>query len=179
MSNRRFFGLIVICLWIRQYNTTVLFQLNPGCDLSACQTSGYPALFYGNQPLKNSSMHVLYSSFDLLTISIIETRRNVYPHVNYSLLFDKSYSRAINFGSSGPLNMFSFVFRRLMLFNDTNDTAKINDIKQIYWFNRCQTNLTIDQANITQPRFSLPLDDVRYVHLEIVLDLFFLTLVFI
>ncbi|CAF2439514.1 unnamed protein product [Rotaria sp. Silwood2] len=137
---------------------------NPGCDLAECQTSGYPVIFYGNHSIDDDTIHILYSSFDELTISIIQTKKGYGPRINYTALFNKNYSNAIVFENTTPLNSFSLIIRRLMKFNDKDDTGRLNkDDNSIesYWLNELKTNIARRGNNTNQPSFQLPLDIIN------------------
>ncbi|CAF5160194.1 unnamed protein product, partial [Rotaria sp. Silwood1] len=83
-------------------------MINPGCNLIECQNLNYPAIFYANHSIDdNDIIHILYSSFDELTISIIQTKKGYSPYINYTALFNKNYSNSIVFKNTTPLNSFS------------------------------------------------------------------------
>lgn len=153
-------------------HSSIPFQLNPGCDLSQCQTSGYPAIYYANHDIDNNTIHILYSSFDILTISIIETKKGNGPHINYTALFNKQYSNAIVFEDTTPLNSMSLIIRRLMKFNDKDDTARLNDhddLIESYWLNELKTNMTRQDYNTSQPSLELSLNNVSIYFLTVFL----------
>ncbi|CAF0735873.1 unnamed protein product [Adineta ricciae] len=142
---------------------SVPFVINPGCDLPECLLPGYPAIFYAYHYLADVTIHILYSSLDELTISIIQTKKGYGPHLNYTALFSGNYSGAISFADTVPLNSFSLIARRLMQFDDKNDTGILNENDasiQSYWLNDLHTNLTRDNKNVTQPSFQLPLKNI-------------------
>jgi hypothetical protein len=139
--------------------------MNPGCNLPQCNITGNPAIFYGFQFVGDYTIHILYSSFDELTISIIQTKKGYGPSIDYSALFNKTYSDAISFGDDiSPTNVFSLIIRRLIKFNDSSDSGHLNandtTIESI-WLNGLQTNFT-HRDDIIQPSFQLPLETVRY-----------------
>ena len=144
----------------------IAFDLNPGCSLDQCHLADKPALFYTHQYVSDGSIHIFFSSFDLLTISIIETRRGFLPTVNYSALFNRNYSGAIYFEDTEPMNSISLTLRRLIRFDDENDSGMFNEnstVIESYWLNRCETNRTDGSVNITRPSFLFPLNDVEEV----------------
>ncbi|CAF4150808.1 unnamed protein product, partial [Rotaria sordida] len=104
------------------------------CDLIECQISGYPSIFYGNCFVGDNTIHILYSSFDELTIN------------------------------TKSLNSFSLIIRRLIKYNDKDDTGHLNkddnSIKS-YWLNGLKTNITRQDNNTNQPSFQLLLDTIN------------------
>ncbi|CAF0879835.1 unnamed protein product [Rotaria sordida] len=155
--------LFLICL-TKTIHSSIPFIINPGCDLIECQISGYPAIFYANHFVGNNTIHILYSSFDELTISIIQTKKGYGPHINYTALFNRNYSNSILFEDTKPLNSFSLIIRRLIKFNDKDDTGHLNkDDNSIesYWLNGLKTNITRQDNNTNQPSFQLPLDTIN------------------
>lgn len=144
---------------------SVPFYLNPGCSLIECEQIGLPAIFYGTQTIGNRTIHLLFSSLDQLTLSIFDTKLNVAPSFNYSALFARNYSNAIQFNDAKPFNSFSIVLRRLIQFNDVKDTGRINvsdptiityDLKDSLTTNRTSVNKTNEN-----PIFELPLPVVK------------------
>jgi hypothetical protein len=139
--------------------------MNPGCDLPECKTPGQPAIFYANHYVGDDTIHILYSSLDELTISIIQTKKGYGPHINYTALFNKNYSHSISFGDTTPSNSFSLIIRRLIEFNDKDDTGHLNpnddNSTQSYWLNGLNPNITYRDNNTVQPSFQLPLNDVN------------------
>src|SRR5438270_136036 len=99
----------IFLFFIQIIHSSVIFKMNPGCDLDQCKKSGYPAIFYGNQFVGDDTIHILYSSFDELTISIIQTKKGHGPQINYTALFNKDYTNSISFGDTYPLNIFSLI----------------------------------------------------------------------
>jgi hypothetical protein len=143
--------------------------MNPGCDLIQCRTPGNPAIFYGNHFIGDDTIHILYSSLDELTISVIQTRKGYGPHINYTELFNHNYNGSIGFGDTAQLNSFSLIIRRLMKFNDTNNTGDLNKNQnsiESYWLNGLTTNITRRDNNTVQPSFQLPLDDVNILFFQ-------------
>jgi hypothetical protein len=138
--------------------------MNPGCDLTECKTPGHPAIFYANHYVGDDTIHILYSSFDELTISIIQTKKGYGPHINYTALFNKNYTNSISFGETTPSNSFSLIIRRLIEFNDKDDTGHLNpndNTTQSYWLHELNPNITLRDNNTVQPSFQLPLNDVN------------------
>jgi hypothetical protein len=138
--------------------------MNPGCNLPACNTTDNGAVFYTYQFVGEDTIHILYSSFDELTINVIQTKKGYGPSINYTALYNRTYSGAISFGDTTPSNSFSLIIRRLMQFNDASGSGRLyeNDTSvQSYWLNRLKTNMTRQDNNITQPSFYLPLEAVK------------------
>ncbi|CAF1232747.1 unnamed protein product [Adineta steineri] len=136
--------------------------MNPGCDLPQCKTPGQPAIFYANHYVGDDTIHILYSSLDELTISIIQTKKGYGPHINYTALFNRNYRDSISFGETTPINSLSLIIRRLLRFNDINDTGYLNPNDttiQSYWLNDLSTNITYRDNNTDQPSFQLLLKE--------------------
>ncbi|CAF1985250.1 unnamed protein product [Rotaria magnacalcarata] len=158
--------LILLIYFSRTIHSSIPFIINPGCDLAQCETSGYPALFYANHFIGNDTIHIFYSSFDELTISIVQTKKGYEPHINYTALFSKQYSNSIVFEDTTPLNSFSLIIRRLIKFNDKDDTGRLNDddnTTESYWLKGLKTDTTRQDNNTNQPSFHLPLDNINGV----------------
>jgi len=138
--------------------------MNPNCTLPACNTTDNGTIFYAVQFVGEDAIHILYSSFDELTINIIQTKKGHGPSINYTALYNRNYAGAISFGETTPSNSFSLIIRRLIQFNDTSDSGRLyenNTSVQSYWLNRLKTNMTRQDNNITQPSFQLPLEAVK------------------
>lgn len=138
--------------------------MNPDCTASNCTLPGNPAIFYGCQSIDSNAIHILYSSLDELTISIIETKKGHIPRLNYTALYQGDYADAITFGSIEPISSLSLIVRRLMKFTDKNDTGLLNESDtpiQSYWLKNLVSNLTSYDNDTDQPSFVLPLDDVN------------------
>ena len=138
--------------------------MNPDCNLTECTTPNNPSIFYASQFVGDDTIHILYSSLDELTISIFQTKKGYGPTINYPALFNRSYTNAITFGDVSPTNSFSLIIRRLMRFNDSQDTGRLDENDQTIvstFLKDLKTNLTQHDQNITQPYFQLPLDDVN------------------
>ncbi|CAF1015082.1 unnamed protein product [Adineta steineri] len=136
--------------------------MNPGCDLPQCKTPDQPAIFYANHYVGDDTIHILYSSLDELTISIIQTKKGYGPHINYTALFNRNYRDSISFGDTTPINSLSLILRRLLRFNDINDTGYLNPNDttiQSYWLNDLSTNITYRDNNTDQPSFQLLLKE--------------------
>lgn len=164
-------SLFFLIIFTKSIHSSVPFQINPGCNLIECNSTGYPAVFYASQFIGDDTIHILFSSFDELTISVIQTKKGFGPSINYQALFNKSYRNAITFGDTTPSNSFSLVIRRLMQFNDVNDSGKLNlneNSIQTYWLNKLQTNFTRNDNNILQPSFYLPLDAVSILRIQMI-----------
>lgn len=156
-------SLVFLVCFIKAIYSSVPFLINPGCDLIQCQTPGHAAIYYANHSIGDDTIHILYSSCDELTISIIQTKSGVIPTINYTALFTKNYSNAISFENSTPLNSFSLIIRRLIKFNDQNDTGRLDDYTdsiESFWLNGLITNITLQDNKTDQPSFQLPLEKV-------------------
>lgn len=144
--------------------TAVPFVLNPGCDLSECKNYSNPAIYYANYLVNDMKIHILYSTFDELTISIFQTTKDYTPEFNYEALFERNYSAVMPYTTTLPSNSFSLIFRRLIEFNDTDDNGFISPkdtiINSYYLCNITTTNVTLQNPQTTQPSFEIPLDMV-------------------
>lgn len=148
--------LLISSVSILHVITSVPFVLNPNCSLDACRMGKHGNLFYGYKDFDEDRIHVMFSSFDQLTISLVKTRQEFVPIFDYVSLMTGNYSGAINFIGTQFLNSFSLMIRRLIEFDDETNT-----IVNSYWLNQCQTNMTMSITNYDQPTYFLPLDDVR------------------
>lgn len=179
MSHYYLLSLFILISFTKTIHTSIPFIMNPGCDLTQCTTPGYPAVFYANHYLGDDTIHILYSSLDELTISIIQTKKGYGPHINYTALFNRNYAGSITFGETTPINSFSLIIRRLIQFNDKDDTGRLidNDTStQSYWLKELNTNTTVGGNSTTQPSFQLPLENVTTLfdrRKKIVLDFVF------
>lgn len=152
---------------------SVPFIRNPNCNVSQCESSGDTAIYYASQSVGNSTVHILFSSLDELTISIIETAKGYGPIFDYEALFAGYYNKTIRFNDSATVhsldsvarNSFSLVLRRLIQFNDSNDNGKMDDDESATisypLTNIATTNATFDSGNTNDPTFVMPLPDVR------------------
>jgi len=116
--------LFILC--ISTSFASISFERNPGCDLNECQNSSLPSIFYAKRIFNNRTVHIVFSSFDQLTINIFEMKIDSSPLFNYPALFERNYSNAISFNDSTPLNSFAIILRRLIQFNDSNDNGKFD-----------------------------------------------------
>ena len=176
MNSLRYLILPILFLTIfsQTIHSSIPFLMNPGCDLMECKTPGYPAIFYGNHFVGDDTIHILYSSLDELTISVIQTRKGYGPHINYTALFNHNYPGSISFGDTTPVNSFSLIIRRLMKFDDTDDTGDLNENQNSiisYWLKNLKTNITRRDNNTVQPSFQLPLNDVNILNGSLVIDI--------
>ncbi|CAF1381874.1 unnamed protein product [Adineta steineri] len=150
----------IICLPNIIY-TSIPFTRNPGCDRPECKEFNHQALYYAKNDIDDNTVHIIYSSFDEITISIFQTAKGVNPTFDYAAIFEKNYTNAIDFHGAKLNNSLTLVLRRLIQFNDINDNGKmdVNDNTTISYFisNIKTTNATF-QDNTEQPTFQLPLD---------------------
>lgn len=144
---------------------SVSFTINPGCDLPACKEYGHTALFYTEHLLGDDAIHLVYSSFGELTVSVFQTGKNAKPTFNYTALFANDFIGAVQFDGTKPVNSLSIVLRRLIEFVDANDDGMLTDKDNItasHWIGNIDTNnVTFTNTTTEQPRFQLPLDTVR------------------
>ncbi|UJR26977.1 hypothetical protein I4U23_008284 [Adineta vaga] len=155
--------LFILTLCTKSFHSSVPFIINPDCTLSECTNPHYPAIFYANHYVADDTIHILYSSLDELTISIIQTKKGYGPHFNYTALFSGNYSGAISFADTVPSNSFSLILRRLIQFEDVNDTGILNETDtsiQSYWLKDLRTHITSENKSTTQPSFQLPLENI-------------------
>ncbi|CAF0729854.1 unnamed protein product [Didymodactylos carnosus] len=162
--------ILIISSLLLSVLSTAIFQLNPGCDLIQCANSSTgPSLFYSANNVSDHTYHVFYSSFDVLTVSIVETEIGVTPHINWEQMFAGNYTNAIVFQET-PTNSYSIVLRRIMEFDDYKDTGKISETTLFsYWLN------TADKYNISYSgstsAFRIPIDEINgTLNVEIVYE---------
>ncbi|CAF2865382.1 unnamed protein product [Rotaria sp. Silwood2] len=154
---------IILCLSLfpNIIYTAIPFILNPDCDLLECEHSNYSALYYANHVVDEDKIHIIYSTFDELTITIFKTGKSYSPIFNYTALFSRNYTGAIQFIDTTPTNSFSLVLRRLMEFDDEPKMADLtkceNTTISYFLHNITATNMTILNNNTNQPTFQLPL----------------------
>lgn len=160
-----FFSILLTfsCLPILTY-ASISFVLNPNCSLPECEQLGHPALYYAKNDIDNQRIHIFYSTFGELTISIVQTSNETTPTFNYSALFAHNFTGAIQFPDTKPANSFSIVLRRLIFFNDTKDNGTLSpyDNTTISYFlsNITTQNVTLHNNSTQQPAFELPLESV-------------------
>jgi hypothetical protein len=128
----------------------------------------HSAIYYANYSIANETIHIIYSSFDELTINIFSTYPNHGAKFDYSALLAKNYSSAIQFGEITPKNSFAFILRRLFQFNDRDDTGRMNDNDNttIEYSLRdiVITNATLTNSSTNQPTFELAIPSVNYCY---------------
>ena len=141
------------------------FVLNPTCALTECKAENHTAIYYSSQSLDDSTIHLIFSSLDELTISVVETAKGFTPTFDYEALFAKDYSSAKPFNGTQPRNSFSLVLRRLIQYNDSNDNGRMddNDNETISYplTDIVTSNVTFNSGNPSDPTFVLPLPSVR------------------
>jgi hypothetical protein len=156
--------IISLSLFPNSIYSSVQFTLNPNCDPSVCDQTGHPALYYANNSIGDDVVHMVYSSFDALTISIFQTKKTDILKFNYDALFAGNYSAAIQFDTK-PIYSFSLVLRRLIEFNDANDNGRMddNDNETMSYFlnNATITNETLHNLVTNQPTFQIPIELVN------------------
>lgn len=144
---------------------SVPFSINPGCNLTECEDPLSSSIFYSKADFVNSSIHVFFSSFDQLTISVAETKPGDSLKINYSEIFTENYSNSIRFVDASPLNVISVVVRRVIEFNDVNDEGKIDPLDNTtfaYSLSNAKANHTsFPGATTDKPNFNIPLNGVK------------------
>jgi hypothetical protein len=139
----------------------VSFILNPGCSLTQCQQQGQPALYYGFQQFDNATVHIIYSSFDQLTISMFSTQRGETPTFNYTSLFARDYINGIRLDNMTVSNSFSVVLRRLLEFDDDSDSGRMdNTVNTTLAYRPIDMTRPTVEVHAAQPDFTLPIDQV-------------------
>jgi hypothetical protein len=145
-------------------DSTVPFVLNPACNISQCNQTGQSALYYANQLIGDKKIHMIYSSFDELTLMIMQTGKNDSPIFNYDATYSKNYSNSFQFDGTKPVNSLTLILRRLIEFNDTNQSSQMdgkdNTMISYYLNNATLSNATLDK-NTNQPSFEYRLDKVK------------------
>jgi hypothetical protein len=153
--------------------SSIPFAINPGCDLPQCKEINETALYYAKQSVGDNIVHIIYSSFDELTITIFETAKDYGPIFNYTALFAKNYPGAIQFNGTEPTNSFTLVLRRLIEFNDKDDSgtmikydndtmSEYENTTNSYFLTDLKTNnITFQSSTTDQPTFQLPLPMVK------------------
>jgi hypothetical protein len=150
-------------------HSSVPFVINPDCDRQECKEfkQGEGALYYANHLVGDNKIHMIYSSFDELTIMIMQTGKSDTVKFNYDAIFSKNYTYAFQFddGDTRPVNSFTFILRRLIEFNDTGDTGMMDENDHTM-NSYLLTNLTLTNLNFTtnnntiQPSFEYQLHEV-------------------
>ncbi len=153
--------------------SSIPFAINPGCDLPECKEINQTALYYAKQSFGDNIVHLIYSSSDELTITVFELPIGYSPIFNYTELFAKNYSGAIQFNGPKPTDSFTLVLRRLIQFNDKDDNGTMSEYDKTtnsYFLSDLKTNNSTFQSSTTdQPTFQLPLPMVK----QILFTLFF------
>lgn len=163
ISYQLFICSLFIFIYLKSVSSLVQFEINPDCDLPECSSPGHSALYYGSTDIADDSIHVFYSSFDELTISVFQTKTGHRPIIDYTALFNGTYKNAIQFGDIAPINSMSIIIRRLLIFSDNDDKATLkNDDPTIQsvWLNRLKTNFTERNQTFAQPNFQLLLENI-------------------
>ncbi|CAF0772024.1 unnamed protein product [Adineta ricciae] len=160
------FILICICFLLQNcIYASIPFTMNPGCQLPQCNDFDHTALYYVANSVGDSTIHMIYSSFDELTIGIFETAKGENATINYPRLFAKNYTGAITFDGVKPTNSFFIVLRRIIEFIDIDDDGKLTDNDNItasHWIKDILTNnVTFVKQPTEQPTFVLPLEMIN------------------
>jgi len=161
---------LLLFVFLKPVYLLVQFEVNPDCSLSECSQANRSALYYGTTDIGDDSIHIFYSSFDELTISLLQTKTGHRPTINYTALFHGSYANAIQFDDISPVNSMSIIIRRLMAYSDSDDTATLKDNDQTIqsiWLSNLTTNFTDRNQTVAQPNFQLPLNNVNSIGIRI------------
>jgi hypothetical protein len=145
-------------------HSAITFVPNPGCDRPQCKDIEQEAFFYANNTIGENTYHMIFSSFDQLTISIFNVSSTSNPTFNYAQLYSKNYTNAIQFDGTKPANSFSFVLRRVIEFNDPDDKGIMPDNldpnkTKSYFLNELNRS-NISLAGTDQPSFQYRIDEV-------------------
>ena len=139
------------------------FVRNPGCNDPRCHALNESTLFYANHTIDNTTTHMIYSSFDQLTIMIIKASNSWSPVFNYDALFAGNYTAAMNPIDTSPAYSFVIVLRRLIEFNDSKDSGTMDGnpatTKSYFLTDLNRSNVTDTPTD--QPRFAYYIEEVR------------------
>ena len=141
-------------------HSSVSFIRNPNCNDTRCQPPLQPALFYGKQIVSGKVNHMIYSSFDQLTIIIAQSDATVSPTFDYNAFFEGNYNETMLFPEGSSINSFVIVLRRLIEFKDSGDKGVMNDDseqKSYYLTDLIRNNVTDDSE---QPKFEYNINEV-------------------
>jgi hypothetical protein len=145
-------------------HSSITFIPNPGCDTSQCRDANQEAFYYANHTIGDQTDHIIYSSFDELTISMFQMSKTSSPIFSYTGLYAKNYTNAIQYTGAKPTNSFTLVIRRVIEFNDTDDKGVMpgyldpNTTKSYFLSNLNRSNITL--GNTDQPSFQYRIDEV-------------------
>lgn len=144
-------------------DSSMNFIRNPGCNDTRCHALDQPTLFYTNHTDGDRTNHLIYSSFDQLTIMIIQASNSWSPVFNYDALFAGNYTAALNPIETSPVYSFVIVLRRLIEFNDPNDSGmmdgNLNTTKSYFLTGLTRGNVTDDETQ--QPSLQYYIEEVR------------------
>jgi C1A family cysteine protease len=157
-----------LCFLPNLIHSSVPFVLNPDCNQDECKDFNNTALYYANHLVGDSKIHIIFSSFEELTIMVIQTDKMASAIFNYTTLYNalstKNYTGALRFNDTNLIDSFTLVIRRLIEFNDTNDSGMMdvnnNTTKSYFLSNLTMTNITFANNNTIQPVFEYQLDQV-------------------
>lgn len=156
-----FFLFSLFILLPNAIHSSIEFIRNPKCNDARCQEPDQPILFYGNQTVGNKVNHMIYSSFDQLTIIIAQSEPTLSPSLDYTAFFKGDYSEAMLFPNGSAINSFVMVLRRLIEFNDPDDKGVLKDDfkqKSYYLTDLIRTNNTNETSE--QPLFEYMINEV-------------------
>lgn len=147
-------------------HSSITFTPNPDCNVKQCKDSDQEAFYYANHTIGDKTDHMIFSSFDELSISIFQAAKTSIPTFDYTQLYGekKNYTDAIKFDGTGPTNSFTLVIRRIIEFNDTNDKGIMPDyldpnITTSYFLtNLTRNNISLENTN--QPSFQYRIDEL-------------------
>jgi hypothetical protein len=153
-----------LCFLPNLIDSSIPFVLNPDCDIPECKDFSQGALYYGSHLVGDNKIHMIYSSFDELTIMMMQTGKDEPLIFNYTALASKNYTGAFRFNGTWPVNSLTLIVRRLIEFNDTDDSGMMtethNTTNSYFLSNLTLTNLTSDNNHTNQPSFEYIIDEV-------------------
>lgn len=159
------FLIFALCFLPNVIHSSIPFFINPDCDIPSCKDFSQGALYYGNHIIGEKKIHMIYSSYHELTIMVMETDKTASPQFNYTALQLKNYTGAFKFPDAGPYNSLTLVIRRLMEFNDPDDTGLLHDNQRAlnsYLLSDFPiNNLTSANNNTDRATFEYLLGEVR------------------
>lgn len=161
-----FLFIFCFCFLPNLIYSNVQFVLNPDCDIPSCREYSNGALYYGNHILGDKKIHLIYSSHYELTIIILQTSKDASPIFNYTAIAERNFTGAFRFEETGATNSFTMIIRRLIEFNDPDDTGKMNDNQaslNTYVLSNYSMSPLTSKDNVTeQPSFQYLFHQVKF-----------------
>lgn len=156
--------LIIFSLLFLPIHSSITFTPNPSCNTQQCTEGNQAAFYYANHTIGKNTDHLIFSSFDELTICMFQTSKTSSVIFDYTGIYEKNYTNAIQIPDSAAIDSFTLVIRRLIEFNDPDDKGVMpnnldpNTTKSYFLSNLTRSNITLQTTN--QPSFQYRIDDV-------------------